>query len=417
MVENITASVDCLKTTGEVYDFVGRTLAAKIPKSVVIVTQLDEKLNKAYVYGFYGLQMPWFNKLISVLGLNPVGKHYDLSREIVEQMQGDCEFRRFNGSLYQFSEGQISEWMGKSIELLFSIKAVYFAALSFSKMPIGSVLVFTRTNDTPCLKEAKVLVETASERLYRIILRNFKELNIPIVKDEFTHYLLGNLSHEIRTPLNGILGALEFAKDDDGTHDAINVGLIDEVWNNARDLTKNIESLVLASELATHSAALNKKVVKVGEVIDWVREIVLELSLKHNGRDIDFRVGGVAQENIFVDKGKLLYMAEELICNALKFSADRVVVTCNVLDRLKLSVEDLGIGLSEEEQMVIFEHFGRVNHAGRVFRGMGLGLFNCSQLAELHNGTLKLVSQPMAGTVVTLEIPFSATANGYIYEQ
>jgi signal transduction histidine kinase len=406
MISNrLCSSTDNLNTTSDIYEFLGTTLAARIPKSVIIVVQLDVTLKAGYVFGFYGLNMPWFNKLISVLGLNPVGKHFDITEDGRRYYYTDTSFRKFNGTIFQFAGGQIPEWVTKSVEKLFGIQSIYTIALNHAKKPMGTVLVFNRQPNALCCSELEAFVGEVSKQLYKVIKSNIKDLNIPTVKDEFTENMLSNLSHEIRTPLNGIMGMLELAQLEGKSSNAIDVSIFEHAWSSARALTKNIDSLVLASELATQSVVLAKHCLNTNQLIKSIETIIDRLRLYHVGRDIQLRFSEFEDRQIYFDSNRFDYIVDELVTNALKFSDEQVEVHVSFDSHLCFNVRDYGIGLTDKELEVVYEHFAKVAHPNRLYRGMGLGLYNCHQLVKMHGGSLHLFSKSNQGTLVEFKVP------------
>lgn len=402
----LLTSLEAVETTENLYNLIGSTLASHIPKSVVVVVHLDMQLKKGLVHGFYGLGMPWFNKLISVLGLNPVGKHFELTEEGKKYFYTERGFRKFNGSVYEFAGGQLPEWMSRSVEAIFNVRGIYTIALNSCGTPLGTVLVFNRLNKTPDFRGLEAFVNQSSDKLMQIIGRHRKELNVRELKDTFTQNLLSNLSHEIRTPLNGLLGALELAKMDAETNESIDISLFEHAWSNATLLTRHIDSLVMASELATRTIALNFRIVTSELLLRTIGRVVDALKQQYLPRGIYLKHQVSIGRHVKVDIQRMEYVIEELLVNAIKFSETDVELSVSVGDNFCICVKDNGIGMSPLETELVVAHFAKVSSCERIYRGLGLGLYICSELVHMHNGTISLHSKPKYGTTVLVSLPF-----------
>jgi len=110
------------------------------------------------------------------------------------------------------------------------------------------------------------------------------------------------------------------------------------------------------------------------------------------------------------DRERLRQLLLNLLSNAVKytFAGDEVEVTAaNEDTAVTVSVRDHGPGIPREEQLLIFEKFGRVNQGGKAKPGAGLGLFIARSIAEAHGGSLEVDSEPGAGATFTLRLPLA----------
>jgi signal transduction histidine kinase len=108
------------------------------------------------------------------------------------------------------------------------------------------------------------------------------------------------------------------------------------------------------------------------------------------------------------DRPKLVLALRNLIENAIKYSPPEgaIQLLANLGSsgrRVRIEVEDEGIGMNEEESSRAFEKFYRADKSGTV-PGTGLGLALVREIILLHGGTISLWSQPQRGTIVTIEL-------------
>ncbi len=218
---------------------------------------------------------------------------------------------------------------------------------------------------------------------------------------------LANMSHEIRTPMNGVLGVLHLLKDEalssDGRRlleEALACGsMLATLLNDVIDLSK-VEAgrLELAPEALNPEAALEGVVNLLRPQAEerglWIRTMIAP------------GVGWVS-----VDPVRLRQMLFNLIGNAVKFTLDggvevRLTATGGgPQKRLRVEIEDTGIGISQEAQASLFQRFHQADSSTtRRFGGSGLGLAITRRLAELMDGQVGLRSQEGAGSTFWFEI-------------
>jgi signal transduction histidine kinase len=103
-----------------------------------------------------------------------------------------------------------------------------------------------------------------------------------------------------------------------------------------------------------------------------------------------------------------------LFSNAIKYSAEnkRIIVSLFTEDEhIKLSVQDQGYGISEDQQKHLFEKYQRGdNEKSRRLTGTGLGLYVVKLITDLHHGTIKVKSAIDQGTTFTVTLPIKQKA-------
>lgn len=220
---------------------------------------------------------------------------------------------------------------------------------------------------------------------------------------------LANISHEVRTPLNGILGIVELLKDCQLDEEASSY--IKPLNESSVSLLKIINDVLDYSKIDSNKLSLNKEEFNFKELIDDLDKII---SVKLTSKKLTFKVS--LPDNIpqFVigDKGRLKQVLISLLDNAVKFT-DAGLVSLNILvmDKtrsditLSINVKDTGIGISQDEQLRIFEFFSQGdNSSTRKYNGTGLGLAICKQLVVLMGGTLRVQSKVGQGAIFSFKV-------------
>jgi signal transduction histidine kinase/CheY-like chemotaxis protein len=285
---------------------------------------------------------------------------------------------------------------------------------------LGALVVRRRTTGDFSTEIIELLETFASQsalaiqnaRLYQELAQKTSELEIASRhKSEF----LASMSHELRTPLTAVIGFSEVLldrlfgelneKQERYLEDIRRSGRhLLELLNDILDLSK-VEAGKMELELAdtSLSAALEQGVAMIR-----TRASNQGLSLTV---DVDPDV-----VDVVADPLRLKQVVLNLLSNAVKFTppGGRVQVRARRLaDEVHVTVEDTGIGISEEDQKRIFESFeqGRGGLSGAA-EGTGLGLTLSKRIVELHGGRLWVESRLGEGSAFTFTLPAATRAAG-----
>ena len=102
-----------------------------------------------------------------------------------------------------------------------------------------------------------------------------------------------------------------------------------------------------------------------------------------------------------------------LLTNSIKFTSDRGAITLTMtqhLDTITIIVQDTGIGLSEEQQMHIFERFYKADQSRTAANGgSGLGLAIVKKIIDMHHGTIAVESKLGKFTAFLITLPIDTT--------
>jgi signal transduction histidine kinase len=256
-----------------------------------------------------------------------------------------------------------------------------------------------RTAAGDIIGASKIARDITSQRRQRAIAEEASRL-----KDEF----LAVLSHELRTPLNTVLGyARMLRREDYRMTPEMRARALAALERNADSLTVLVNDVLDTSRIVTGKLRLALELVGlegvVAEVVDTIRPsadakgIAVESSLD-SGLDL------------LADRDRLQQVIWNLLSNAVKFtpSGGRISIRARRdAAAVSVSVQDTGIGISEEHLPYIFQRFWQADTgASREFPGLGIGLALARHLVELHGGTIKATSGgPGHGSTFTVALP------------
>ncbi len=241
---------------------------------------------------------------------------------------------------------------------------------------------------------------------------------------------LSTMSHELRTPLTSILGFSQILlRSGDSTgFNYRQKSNIERILKNGQHLLSLINDVLDLAKIEAGRMDINNSPVNLPEILSSVveetRSIAIEqkLNLQWNVED-DI-------SHIETDPIKLRQILLNLISNALKFTEKgSVTITArrveplattntaserseyNDTEQVAISVQDTGIGISQEMQERIFEAFYQVDGSNtRKYGGTGLGLSIVRQLTALLGGKLELQSTTGKGSTFIIYLPIRARA-------
>ncbi|GEM_PF-2612093 len=251
----------------------------------------------------------------------------------------------------------------------------------------------------------KTMVE---ERTRELEMEREKALQASHAKSDF----LSTMSHELRTPLNSILGLAQVIMMKMGP-----ILPLQQKENLAAIITSGRRLLELINQL------LDLSKIEAGRVDVKAAHFTIDLPLVEafeavrplaERKGLEYRLRNQARGvHVRSDNDKLVQILINLLGNAVKFTEEgeiELTVRENG-DGILFSVSDTGIGISPEEQAVIFQPFHQVDSSStRRHGGSGLGLSISGRLAELLGGKLNVNSAKGQGSVFELWIPKNLNA-------
>lgn len=224
------------------------------------------------------------------------------------------------------------------------------------------------------------------------------------LRNDFSYAMV----HDMKSPLSSIIMGARF----------LHSGKVDNKPEIKEKYFTIIESeadhlLALVNKLLTISKLENKKLIlnKQNVNLEPVINDLIEKAKAKTEKNIDFTVD-LLTKHVWADEQYLSEAISNLIDNAIKYSKDeiKINITSHSTDKyVLLKVLDNGIGISKEDQLIIFDKFGRAaihehNRKGGV-SGFGLGLNYVDQVMQAHGGKVTVNSEKDQYSEFTLYIP------------
>ena len=223
---------------------------------------------------------------------------------------------------------------------------------------------------------------------------------------------LANMSHEIRTPMNGILGFSELLRDRlRDRHDLSEY--LSNIEQSGRTLLRLIDDILDLSRIESGRLVLQPRAFRLDH---FVRDVESTFRLRAERKGLSFTVRAQAgmPEHVVLDELRLRQILNNLIGNAIKFTAEgevslslsaRAVPGVAEVYDLTLEVCDTGIGIDAAEIDQIFQPFTQQqNQDNRAYEGTGLGLSITKRLVEMMNGSITVESRRGEGAQFTVTL-------------
>jgi signal transduction histidine kinase/ActR/RegA family two-component response regulator len=226
---------------------------------------------------------------------------------------------------------------------------------------------------------------------------------------------LSSMSHELRTPLNAILGFAQIlVADNMPTTLDQKKEFAGHILKSGRHLLTLINEILDLAKVEAGALSLSMEPVLLAEVLGECQGMVAPLAA---ARGIRVLFPEAPTVRVQADRTRLKQVLLNLLSNAVKYNRDggAVVVDCTQPAplRLRLSVQDTGMGLSPEQVAGLFQPFNRLGQEGGTQEGTGIGLVVTRRLVELMGGEIGVTSSPGVGSVFWIELA-CADADGAV---
>ena len=270
-------------------------------------------------------------------------------------------------------------------------------------------LVFIRFGGPPFTKEQIHLAEFIAAHVTQVMehkrlvdrVANLEaERRLTRMQSEF----IATVSHELKTPLGFIKGYSTTLLRKDTHWDAATqlefLAIIDEETDR---LTELVDNLLDSSRLQSGTFDVEFRSVDLASLVE---ENVGRLQSRYPNLNIHWKTKG-SDYLVEGDPKRLGQVIDNLLGNAAKYAPNSPVQISmeSSADQVKLSIQDSGPGIPEEDLAYIFRRFFRSAGTKDKVRGSGLGLYICDQIIKAHHGEIHVKSAKGAGAEFIITLP------------
>ena len=316
-----------------------------------------------------------------------------------------------------------------------------FAPINVGEKFFGLIEVFRETDfsqeDTTCFqtlaRQVSLPLENAS--LYEEIKKtNTKLEKLERLKSEF----ISIVSHELRTPLTAIKNSLEICLSGKaGEVSLIMDKFLNMAKRNVTRLSGIINDLLDLSKVEAGKMDFKFEKANINTPVEFIKNTFENLAKEKN-----ITLELEKDDNLeltYYDNQRIEQVMSNLISNAIKFTNEngKIVIrtekiTSDSIDKsklsttdntvfynnyIKISVQDNGIGIAQEDQNKVFDQFQQIeNSLNRKNGGTGLGLPIAKQLIEAHRGFIWVDSVPNSGTTFSFVVPVLSEKEKFIID-
>jgi len=226
-----------------------------------------------------------------------------------------------------------------------------------------------------------------------------KQKKVSDIKTDF----INNITHELKTPLTTLSVSTKILQRKETINDP-------ELFNNIVDTIsrqnirlQNLIDQVLVNSLGYEEIELSKENIEITALLQTVCN---DFTMAHP--NIDFKTDfNKTATKLVLDTFYLTTAITNVLENAVKYGCKSITLKTVLQDGFfTISIQDDGIGIAKDKQLLLFDKFYRVAQ-GNIHnaKGLGLGLYYTNQIIKAHQGSINVISQLGKGAMFNITIP------------
>lgn len=270
------------------------------------------------------------------------------------------------------------------------------------------------------LHESLVIQKQTTQNLKRLTAElekskvELEELNQ--LKNEF----IGIASHDLRSPISSVIAVMETIPECYDL-DASVTKVLKSVRETCHEQLTLVNDLLDVAKIESGKIDLDCKTLSLEQLLLFLQQIRNRNRMLANSKRIDLQFDDrlttgehpidFSAPLISLDLPKIQQVINNLLSNAIKFTAENgcIILRAELTrESAQVSVQDNGVGISQQERSLVFDKFHQVKGrrlGTRGEKGTGLGLAICKNLVELHGGRIWVESEVGRGSSFSLSLP------------
>jgi heavy metal sensor kinase len=284
-----------------------------------------------------------------------------------------------------------------------------WALAGIALRPIGRIIDVANRRNAQNLQE-RIPERDVDDELGRLIRTlNATADRMSVVFEQMKEFS-ANAAHELKTPLTILRGEAELALAEEITPDEAHRVASTFLEETVR-MSAFIDDMLTLAQAEAGTLRLARDPVGVDALIEELHE---DATILATDKDLTIEVLQNDPVTVMGDALRLRRLLRSLLANAVRYTERGGAIRIRSRragDRVRISLQDTGIGIPTDSQERIFERFYRVDQArSRDHGGVGLGLPLARSIAEAHGGTLEVESEAGKGSTFTVTLPVGDSA-------
>jgi len=233
----------------------------------------------------------------------------------------------------------------------------------------------------------------------------FRQKRLSKIKNDF----INNMTHEFKTPISTISLASQMLRDNSVTTTPTSINQMAKIISDeSRRLSYQVEKVLQMAIFNEGRLKLKLKPLNLHHIIE---NLMPNFTIRVEDRKGNtYQHLDATEDLVMLDEIHIGNLISNLMDNAIKYSKDAPEISISTRNKDKgivISITDNGIGISKEDQKMVFERFFRV-HTGNVHdvKGFGLGLSYVKRITDAHGGHVSVDSSLGKGTKFEVYLPF-----------
>lgn len=277
----------------------------------------------------------------------------------------------------------------------------YFWAMVNATAVPEEKCILVHITDITNRKQSELRTKDDNQKLESEIAKSNSELRE--INKDLENFIYA-VTHDLRVPLHNLMGLSKVVEEEmtdiknhHEAHEALQM-----IGENAQKMDHLVTDLLAFSK--TGKMEMQKTEMDM-EVL--VKEAFNEQSSFYNDKPVDFKLHELPKA--FGDPAAILQVCQNLVSNALKYSAKQSIIKLEVSGKLEdgmaiYQFKDNGIGYDPQYSNKIFLPFQRLHHA-EEFEGTGIGLATSQRIVQKHGGEIWAESKPGRGATFYFSLP------------
>ncbi len=277
----------------------------------------------------------------------------------------------------------------------------------------GSLTIDFSTEEELFLVKASFSIVQDEEETFTGLITVISDVTEQEKVERERREFVSNVSHELRTPLTTMRSYLEALTDGAWEDKNLAPQFLEVTQNETERMIRLVNDLLQLSKMDHKESGMNVVQIDIIQLVNHILDRFEMNKLEHIGIRRK-----IPREEILVwiDPDKITQVIDNIMSNAIKYSPEGGKITLQMAkerNRIKISIQDQGLGIAREKVDKIFDRFYRVDKArSRELGGTGLGLAISKEIVEAHHGHIWASSIEGQGTTIYFTLPLVVRKRG-----